>query len=905
MTGNQYIFQVSGIKTLQMKGELLQGIKRLGGKYLGGSKYKEEITHLVVINPLASEKFIAACAGGKWIVTPKYVLDSAEHGAWLPEASYELDLMANKAHGFTNPLLRWRENICSGTMSGAFQGWVVRLELDDPARKGMFERILRAGKAMLWTDESNTQAVTHVFTKDRTKTSTCLPTPYHTVSYIAEHLFGPVCSSLDWSINVDTLSYSASSVQTQTPRATSEKTEDEPTDDDDHLILLELEEKLKSYITKMELQRRVLLKVPELFRYYTPALPAQVTAVDFSNVCSLVECGLFPQALEEVQGSLKPGLLPPALLVQACMQHALQAEVQPYYLSVFSSVLNDILRNNPTWGSPKRVAYFLQILQCPQCKNSAWSLLQTSVRFCMASTDTCHPQPSHAPTELRRFHSNLQAFFLLLFRLELHAAGSGAEGSRASVLSSAFWTVWEKSTLSSRAMQQLAKLLVEASLWALHSNQEWRLRVLATLQEILAVTVEYWAQENSELNGRLVEKGFQDLAEYMAILCQDLRLDCLQELVPGLASPRLRMFTADALYRNLSCRTGVSLRPEPLSLLKIVSSYLKTLGRLCGCKHEQTLETRPETSSSTGSDSLLSGVEERQHVGVSSFGKENLPRGFHRVNAAGETLLHRACKRNQVKTVLCVLSLPGTDVNVKDYAGWTPLHEACNHGSIECVHALLQHCPGLQLDSQVEGVSPLHDALVNQHTHIAKMLLRHAGSALLQVRDNYGRTPLDLAPSPEVREELRRCACEGDSRESLEALGTDVRDLSLIETCSCLLSSLLLSYLQEHHILSCDAPDPPLDLGPSKARALMSLNPGVVASLWGDSEAVSLAKDLRTLMNMELYVPHASPALRQCQGPHTSLFLHLLFDLQDEGSALRSGQPVQTLTSLPSAGPLS
>ncbi|KAK1791982.1 hypothetical protein P4O66_001766 [Electrophorus voltai] len=756
----------------------------------------------------------------KWIVTPKYVLDSAEHGAWLPEASYELDLMANKAHGFTNPLLRWRENICSGTMSGAFQGWVVRLELDDPARKGMFE-------------------------------------------------------SLDWSINLDTLSYSASSVQTQTPRATSEKTEDEPTDDDDHLILLELEEKLKSYITKMELRRRVLLKVPELFRYYTPVLPAQVTAVDFSNVCSLVECGLFPQALEEVQGSLKPGLLPPALLVQACMQHALQAEVQPYYLSVFSSVLNDILRNNPTWGSPKRVAYFLQILQCPQCKNSAWSLLQTSVRFCMASTDTCHPQPSHAPTELRRFHSNLQAFFLLLFRLELHAAGSGserfafgademagrrqcavacsrrAEGSRASVLSSAFWTVWEKSTLSSRAMQQLAKLLMEASLWALHSNQEWRLRVLATLQEILAVTVEYWAQENSELNGRLVEKGFQDLAEYMAILCQDLRLDCLQELVPGLASPRLRMFTADAIYRNLSCRTGVSLRPEPLSLLKIVSSYLKTLGRLCGCKHEQTLETRPETSSSTGSDSLLSGVERRakavQGAGRTEWGEEQaegdtalLPRDCGLALLAlccfrRETLLHRACKRNQVKTVLRVLSLPGTDVNVK-------------------------------------------------------------GSALLQVRDNYGRTPLDLAPSPEVREELRRCACEGDSRESMEALGTDVRDLSLIETCSCLLSSLLLSYLQERHILACDAPDPPLDLGPSKARALMSLNPGVVASLWGDSEAVSLAKDLRTLMNMELYVPHASPALRQCQGPHTSLFLHLLFDLQDEGSALRSGQPVQTLT---------
>lgn len=62
-----------------------------------------------------------------------------------------------------------------------------------------------------------------------------------------------------------------------------------------------------------------------------------------------------------------------------------------------------------------------------------------------------------------------------------------------------------------------------------------------------------------------------------------------------------------------------------------------------------------------------------------------------------------------------------------DHAGWTPLHEACNHGSTECVQALLQYCPNLQLGSQVQGVSPLHDALLSQHTHIAKMLLRRGG----------------------------------------------------------------------------------------------------------------------------------------------------------------------------------
>lgn len=40
------------------------------------------------------------------------------------------------------------------------------------------------------------------------------------------------------------------------------------------------------------------------------------------------------------------------------------------------------------------------------------------------------------------------------------------------------------------------------------------------------------------------------------------------------------------------------------------------------------------------------------------------------VLAGGETLLHRACKRNQVETVFRILALPGTDVNVrgKDFA---------------------------------------------------------------------------------------------------------------------------------------------------------------------------------------------------------------------------------------------
>ncbi|XP_060762929.1 SMC5-SMC6 complex localization factor protein 1 isoform X2 [Neoarius graeffei] len=890
MLGNQYVFQVSGLKDVQQKAELLRALRKLQGHYIGGSVYKEAMTHLIVTKPLASEKFLAACAGGKWIVTPQFVLDSVKHKAWLPEASYELNLTANiKAPVIANPLQKWREKVARGITSGAFQGWVVYLEIEDHDRRAMFERILKAGKAMLYTEKSAPQTITHVLTKDGSKTSRKLSAPYFNISYIAEHLFGVVCSGLNWSINLSKRSQQASCVQPEVMECSSVTVEDEPMDVTDNSFLLKLEETLKDYISRMkfQVQKRKLLKVPGFYTYYTPVFPTQVTVMDFSNVQSLVECGLFAQALEEVQGHLHPGVLPPVSVLHVCMQHALQGEAEPYFLSTFSIVLNDILCNNPTWSFPASVKYFLKILQCPQCETGAWQFLQMSVRFCLGSTATCHSLPGPASTELLRFHGNLQAFFLRLFQLELHATASArAVGSRGSVLYSMFWKVWEKTTLNSKALQQLAALLVETTPWALHSSEGWRLRVLGTLQEILAVVVEYWAQEHTRLNSQMVEKGFQDFAEYMAMLCQDLHPDVLKALVPALPSPRLRLLTADAIYRNLCTTNGLIIHPEPLSLRKIVFSYLKALGQLCGRTPSHSSKHRTERTVSPSSGSQ--GAREREHVGGSGLVKDNVPKGFHRVNSAGETLLHRACKRNQVQTVLQILSLPEVDANVKDYAGWTPLHEACNHGSGECVRALLKHCPGLQLDSQVEGVSPLHDALLNQHTHIAKMLLRHAGSALLQLRDCSGHTPLDLVSCAALREELVRCAEEGDA--VLKVQSAEVCDVNFVETCSCLLSCLLLTYLVEQHIPSYETVEPVLELSPSTAQTLLTLNPETVSSHWGHSPAGDLANDLRTLMSMEQYVLQLSPALMHCHGTHTSLLIQLLKDLQAEGTALLNGE---------------
>ncbi|XP_016093760.1 SMC5-SMC6 complex localization factor protein 1 [Sinocyclocheilus grahami] len=806
MVDNKYIFQMSGIKNHSQKRQLLQGIRKLGGAYIGGSVYKEATTHLIVQKALASEKFLAACAGGKWIVTPEFILDSVNQKAWLPDASYELNLTAQTPET-PNPLKTWRERVSNGTVSGAFQDWVVLIDIDDPVSRSVFVRILKAGRAVVFTDWPTSYAVTHVLTKNASKDKgeNCR-IPHYSVSYVAKHLFERACSVLNWPCNLESFDGEESCEMDFEAAAVTDKFMD-VTDDLSHK---ELEQMLKEYIIIMEQRKKILLTVPEFHSYYTPNLLVQIPAVDFSNVQSLVECAFFPQALEEILGSLQPGVMPPALLLQQLMRHALHGDAKPLYLSMFITVLHSILRNNPTWGSPGHTKYFLQILQCPECKGGLWSLLETSVRVCLASKPTCHSLPSTPSTELFRLHCNLQEFFLRLFQLELHAASSGRSPgqSRASVLYSTFWNMWEKSTLTSRAVQQLSKLLIKTVIWAFNSAQEWRLGMSVTLQETLCVVVEFWAQEHSPLNSSLVEKGFKDLAEHMAILCQVLL--CV-------------------LFRAV-----------------------------------------------------------KDSAGGSGSGRETVPRGYHRVNAAGETLLHLACKKNQVERLLRILSVPGTDVNIKDHAGWTPLHEACNHGSMECVQALLQHCPNLQLGSQVQGVSPLHDALLNQHMHIAKMLLQRGGSPLLKLRDSEGQTPLDLVSFEALREELLRCAEEGDK--ALAAPCLEVRDLPFIESCSWVLSCLFLTYLQERHVPTYKTPLTPLDLSPTVCRSLIRLHSDELASNWGDSRAVTLAEDLRTVLSLEQYVSQVSPALRRCHGDQTRLFVQLLDDLQAEGAALISGQ---------------
>ncbi|KAM7416507.1 hypothetical protein PAMA_018522 [Pampus argenteus] len=612
----------------------------------------------------------------------------------------------------------------------------------------------------------------------------------------------------------------------------------------------------------------------------------------------MIECGLFIEALDSIRSAVFPGLLPPAQYLVSLLEYAQQGHATTVFLRNFQQVMYSLLITNPPWLAPRTVKrYFTQVLQCPRCKTGLWPFLRTAISYCLSSEVTCHPLPGPALPTLLHFHGDLLAFFLKLFQGELHSVSAGdfllLQGTGVSQVSASsyllygtFWTVWERSTLLSCAVKQLIQLVVQAATGDYTERDEkQKLHLADTLLDLLSVLVEFWCQQHFKLNQNMVEKGLKDLAEHFAIISRDMSPVVLAELVIRLSSTRLKLVMADAIFRNLCCRNGFTMGDEPLSLKKMVLSYLPALGSLAQSPRGARRRTEP-TSHSCTSPGTGCGIQSTV-VNKTSSEEENIPRGLSRVNAAGETLLHRACKRNQVETVLQILALPGTDVNVRDHAGWTPLHEACNHGSTACVEALLRHHPAPVLNNQVGGVSPLHDALLNKHMDIAKMLLEHAGSVLLQQTDGNGQTALDLISETSQREELLHSAQVGDS--TLRKNVSEVLDLPLLEAGSSLLSHIILSYYQERGLPShTQSSDKTCSLGYRLVRALEAHSLEKVTLGWTDQRAVRLVADAEMLLELSRgsYLGQVSEAVKECKGENTLFLMEILEDLKSQGEAL-------------------
>ncbi|XP_057686991.1 SMC5-SMC6 complex localization factor protein 1 isoform X1 [Corythoichthys intestinalis] len=848
------VFQISGIKNNGKKRDLLKGIQHLNGKYIGGSIYQSICTHLIIPQVLASEKFLASCAAGKWIVTPNYVLDSVENGSWLPEGPYEVSIPTRWMHCYT--VRDWREKVISGTITGAFQGWRVLLMVQDAVSSIMFKRVLEAGAATVYSNPTHA-SITHVLAKPVTQGASSHNAPCYPVSHIVQYLFQRKSVNMDLNITND----------------------DNEGKESADIDLSKLEVDLRDCAIKQQDRPRFIFT--ESMGYHSPhrSLSEGAEMAKFCNVGAMIECGLYMEALDTIQNAAFPGIVPPSSYMVSLIKYAQKGSATTVFLRRFRETMHRLLINTAPWH---KKLFYSQVLQCPHCKKGQWPFLETAISYCLSSNDTCHQFPGPALPTLIQFHHDILAFFLNLFQRELNSITMGnlfqcpetevcKVKTSGFLLYGTFWTVWERATLLSGAVKRLIELIMQAGHLAGSDEHKWHL--LAILLDLLSVLVEFWCTQHFKLNPKLVEKGLEDLAEHFAITSQTVSSAVIVEMIARISTNRLKLPLVDAIFRNMCCKHGITVGDGPLSLKKVVLSYLPALGHLAQ-NHSWTQHTTNSCSSLDTNCETVSPVE-------NELGRECIPGGLNKVNAAGQTLLHQACKKNEVDVVLSILASPGVDVNVKDHVGWTPLYEACNHGSTACVEALLRHRPTPLINFVVDGVSPLHGALLNGHLAIAKMLLEAAGSSLLRQTDDKSSAALDLISDASQKAELLRSAQLGDSNLNC----TGVLNYDLLEAASGMLANLLVCYQEESGLSDCIRSN---DASHTLARALETHPLQMVTLDWTDQQAVSLAGDIETLLELARgkHSEQVCDAVKAYKGDSTVVFMQLLDDLECQGKIL-------------------
>ncbi|XP_010148611.1 PREDICTED: ankyrin repeat domain-containing protein 32-like, partial [Eurypyga helias] len=131
------IIQLTGFRG-QEKVVLLKCLFILDCVFLDNKKYRN-CTHLIAKKLCKSEKFLAACATGKWILSKEYIINSAESGRWLDETTYEWGYEIEKDTHYSPQMQsapkRWREELTRSGAPGAFHRWkVVLLAKEDDER---------------------------------------------------------------------------------------------------------------------------------------------------------------------------------------------------------------------------------------------------------------------------------------------------------------------------------------------------------------------------------------------------------------------------------------------------------------------------------------------------------------------------------------------------------------------------------------------------------------------------------------------------------------------------------------------------------------------------------------------------------------------------------------------------
>ncbi|NXO51488.1 SLF1 protein, partial [Aramus guarauna] len=194
--GQKRIIQLTGFKKGEKKA-LVKLLFKLDCVFLDTKKYRN-CTHLIAKKLCKSEKFLAACAAGKWILTKEYIINSAESGRWLDETTYEWGYEIEKDTHYSPQMQsapkRWREELTHSSAPGAFHRWkVVLLVKEGDKRMASIRRVLQAGKATICSSQNAECNITHVFINNNffpMQNTKCLAgARYYPFQYLGDYLF--------------------------------------------------------------------------------------------------------------------------------------------------------------------------------------------------------------------------------------------------------------------------------------------------------------------------------------------------------------------------------------------------------------------------------------------------------------------------------------------------------------------------------------------------------------------------------------------------------------------------------------------------------------------------------------------------------------------------------------------
>ncbi|XP_072214974.1 SMC5-SMC6 complex localization factor protein 1 [Excalfactoria chinensis] len=822
--GRKRIIQFTGFRDKE-KRALREMLLRLDCVFVDNKKYRN-CTHLIAKKLCKSEKFLAACAAGKWILTKEYIINSAESGRWLDETTYEWGYKIEKDTHYSPQMQsapkRWRKELENSDAPGAFYRWKVILAVKE-GYEGVapIRRVLEAGKATVCSSQNVESDVTHVFVLNKffpVQKEKCLSeAKYYPFQYVGDYLLEEGIQNT------------------------------EVTQINGFLPAQETDQN-KSNMQLIEMKNAVIRHM-----YFVEAAKHKFVQKDFLNRCNpkvkntnlsrgrlyvfeeLIEEHLLSEVIMELSVGQKYSL-PPVPLFHSLLEHVLWENTDAVLCAKLRHVLDLVLQHDPPWKSTSMLGYYLDLLQCPVCKKGTWNLIEMLVRSCLYCRNICHAVPvSGKADEWRTVLKMLLKFFFDLVKAEVKfLTKSLVEETNSqhqqvmpqTVLLKTFWLESETSVLFTKHINILVDWVILSYRELERRNDAFRREIACLLNGILGTVVDYWIVSGFLMDRNVFHQIANDLAHYIAIACDDVSICDFKALICSIPSLWLQMFVAEAVFKKMCLQRNVTISTEPLSLQKIVGPYFHALREVEICETRKIHKAKKighwPCPASQRALQMLNGDEQnqvkvlpdlpdskrrtRKRAKASDTNENCSPWAeevdFCRRDAKGQTALHVACIRNKVERLIQLLSSPGIDINSKDYAGWTPLHEACNHGSTVCVSEILQRCPEVDLLSQVDGVTPLHDALSNGHVEIGKLLLQHGGPVLLQQRDSNGKFPLDYVQSLQVKQELLNIVLPEENIESFyEHTEKDFRSQQK-ELWLILFNKMLLNFCSVYNLFS-------------------------------------------------------------------------------------------------------